>query len=84
MRRRRHAGTWITTISSARSLHSWVNSRCWWNCECPSVRLPWTEGVRREDCAEGAAVAARRNLFNNQLNGTLPSELGELTNLGYL
>jgi hypothetical protein len=45
------------------------------------VRLPWTEGVQREDCAEGAAVAARRAIGNNQFGGTLPSELGELTAL---
>jgi hypothetical protein len=31
-----------------------------------------------------ALAAARRNLPNNQLSGTLPSELGALTALGML
>jgi hypothetical protein len=51
----------------------------------PSVRCHgMRERRRREDCAEEAAAAARRNLNNNQLSGTLPSEVGELREVDML
>jgi hypothetical protein len=52
----------------------------------PVPEVPWTEGGGggRTVLRAQALAAARRNLPNNQLSGTLPSELGALTALGML